>query len=286
MKTGVIAELLRLPLNESIAAVARMGAQGVQLHALHPEHDLTKYSAVQLAELRRLIEGHGLVVSALCGDIPGHGFRRAAENPAKIELEKRIIDVAVQLGASVVTTHIGVVPAPEHADYPSMVEALSQLGEYAVGIGAVLAIETGPETAEALSRFIEDTGSAGVGVNLDPANLVMVLDADPVAAVHVFGKRIVHTHVKDGIHYRKCDPEKVYGAFAEGGFEQLVAETGTLFAEVTPGRGQVLWSEYLRALKKIGYEGFLTIEREVGENPEEDIAKAISFIESQLRVFS
>ncbi len=283
MKIGVIAELLRLPLHESIAAVARMGAQGVQLHALHPEHDLTQFSEAQLTALHRFMQEHGLVLSALCGDIPGHGFRRIAENPAKLVVEKRIIDVAVQLGSRVVTTHIGVVPATEHPDYSGMVKALTELGEYAIQQGAVLAIETGPETAEHLTRFIDDTGSAGVAVNLDPANLVMVLDADPVEAVHIFGKRIAHTHIKDGIHYQKCDPEKVYGAFAEGGFEQLVAETGNLFAEVTPGQGQVPWPRYLRALQEVGFDGFLTIEREVGEHPEKDIALAIAFIESQLQ---
>jgi L-ribulose-5-phosphate 3-epimerase len=286
MKIGVIAELLRKPLRESIATVARMGAKGVQIYALNPAHDLTKYSDAQLEELRQFVESHGLVVSALGGDIPGHGFRRVAENPAKIELEKRMIDIAIKLGTNVVTTHIGVVPSTDHPDYPGMVAALAELGEYAVSKGAVLAIETGPETAEVLAQFIKDTGSEGVGVNFDPANLVMVLNADPVASVRILGKRIVHTHVKDGIHYRKCDPEKVYGAFAEGGFEQLLAETGELFAEVTPGKGQVIWPEYLRALREVGFDGFLTIEREVGDNPEEDITKAISFIESQLKALA
>lgn len=283
MKIGIIAELLRLPLHESLAEAARLGAEGVQLHALHPGHDLTAFPPARLGELRARCDDLGLAISAICGDLPGHGFRCAGENPAKIEREKRIIDLLPALGCRVVTTHIGVIPSdPLHRDYEPMRAALAELGDHAAARGAVLAIETGPETAETLKTFIDATGSRGVAVNLDPANLVMVLNADPVAAVRTLRGHIAHTHVKDGIHLRASDPEKVYAAFAEGGFEQLVAETGELFAEVPPGEGQVPWPAYLAALRGTGFDGFLTVEREVGERPAEDIAAAIRFIRGQL----
>lgn len=283
MKTGVIAELLQLPLKESIALAARLGAEGVQLHALHPQHDLTAYKPAELKALKAFCDDHGLAVSAICGDLPGHGFRIAEENPAKIDKEKRVIDLLPELGCRIVTTHIGVIPEDtSRREYATLLAAMSELGDYAAAAGAVIAIETGPETPETLSRFIEATGSKGVGVNLDPANLLMVLNADPVQAVHTLGRHIVHTHVKDGIHYRPCDPEKVYAAFAEGGFEQLVAETGELFAEVPPGKGSVQWPQYLDALRQSGFDGFLTIEREVGANPAQDIAEAIAFIRKEL----
>lgn len=283
MKIGVIAELLRLPLRASLAEAARWGAQGVQLHAMHADHDLLAFGPKRLADLRSWCDDHGLVVSALCGDLPGHGFRRPAENPAKIEKEKRIIDLLPALGCRIVSMHIGVIPSdPRHPEYAPMRDALAELGEHAAAQGCALAIETGPETAEVLRDFILATGGRGVGVNFDPANLVMVHNADPVAAVRTLRGLILHTHVKDGIHHQACDPEKVYGAFAEGGFEKLVAETGALFTEVPPGKGRVRWPEYLSALREIGYDGFLTIEREVGDDPARDIASAITFLRGLL----
>jgi sugar phosphate isomerase/epimerase len=119
-------------------------------------------------------------------------------------------------------------------------------------------------------------------VNLDPANLVMVLNEDPVKAVYTLKDHIVHTHAKDGVHFCKCDPQKVYDAFAEGGFERLVAETGTLFAEVPLGQGSVNWKQYLAALKAISFNGFLTVERETGASPDKDIKLAIDFLKTQI----
>ena len=82
----------------------------------------------------------------------------------------------------------------------------------------------------------------------------------------------------DGIQLRQCNAHRVYNSFAEGGFEKLVEETGEMFREVPLGQGGVKWPEYLAALKAIGYRGYLTIEREVGENPAKDIGDAVKFL--------
>ncbi|HEY3342670.1 MAG TPA: sugar phosphate isomerase/epimerase, partial [Anaerolineae bacterium] len=91
---------------------------------------------------------------------------------------------------------------------------------------------------------------------------------------------IVHTHAKDGIQLQPSDPLKVYGAFAEGGVEGL--DFGTYFKEMPLGQGSVKWDAYLRALREIGYAGYLTIEREVCQNPEEDIRQAITFLRDKI----
>ena len=134
-----------------------------------------------------------------------------------------------------------------------------------------LAIETGPEKATTLLAFLEDT-KGGVGVNLDPANFVMVTGQDPVEAVRILKDYIVHTDAKDGVMNCQNDPTEVYHAFAVGGVDALNACKG--FTEVPLGFGQVDWKNYIAALKEIGYNGFLTIERETGENPQEDIRLA------------
>ena len=285
MKIGIIVESLRLPLFEGLKKAAELGADGVQLYAVaHNSHNLLEYSDTQLKELKSRCQDNNLVVSAICGDLGGHGFRQPQGNSERIALSKQIIDIGLKLDTRIMTTHIGVVPEDTSDPYyGKMADALREVGEYAAASGACLAIETGPESPTALKTFIENAvGSRGIQVNMDPANLVMVQNADPVAAVMTLKDHIVHTHAKDGVHYRACDPARVYAAFAEGGFEQLVAETGELFAETPLGEGQVDWVRYLDALKSIGFDGFLTIEREVGADPIRDISAAINFLKAGL----
>ncbi|MPN35814.1 hypothetical protein SDC9_183316 [bioreactor metagenome] len=188
-----------------------------------------------------------------------------------------------ELDCRILTTHIGAVPRDVASSaYAEMTAAVRRVGEFAAKLGMCLAVETGPETAAELAEFLRRIGTPGVRVNFDPANLKMVQNADIVEAVGILGPDIVHTHAKDGIHYRACDPERVYDAFAKGGFEQLVAETGELFAETPLGQGQVDFPAWLAALRDVGYDGFLTIEREVGGNPSADIRDAVEFLKNQL----
>lgn len=275
-KVGIISDWLRLPFRESMEKCAALGADGVQIYAVDGEMAPENMTASLIAEKRSIIEANGLVVSALCGDLGGHGFTRREENPAKIQRSKRIVDLALELGTNVVTTHIGVVPEEKNDTYKILQEACSQLAEYAHQNGAYFAIETGPEPALRLKEFLDSLSSKGVAVNLDPANLVMVTDDDPVQAVYTLKDYIVHTHAKDGVLIRKTDPKVIYDFFAEGGIGDLRLEE--YFREVPLGQGKVDFDAYLKALREIGYTGFLTIEREVGENPAADIGLAVNFL--------
>jgi len=283
MKIGMIAEMLREPLFQSLDTAAAMGAQGVQLYAVYGDHNFLEMSKDEILKIKAHCDSLGLVVSSICADLGGHGFASAADNPERIAKTKKIIDIAGLLGTSVLTTHIGVVPSnPANPTYKIMADALREVGDYAASKGVTLAIETGPETAERLARFIEVVNSKGIGVNLDPANLAMVSCDDPVAAVHTLAKYIVHTHAKDGHNFRPCDTEELYAAFANGGYEKMVEEGGEIFREMPLGQGDVKWDAYLAALKAIGYDGFLTIEREVGSDPKADIAMAIEFLRKRI----
>ncbi len=281
MKIGTIVESLKMPLFDGLKKAAELGVEGVQIYAVgRNSHNLLEYSPAQLKELKACCNDNNLQIAAICGDLGGYGFRQPNGNKERIALSKQIIDIGLELGTNIMTTHIGVVPENKSDDmYSIMAGSLREVGEYAASSDAYLAIETGPESPEALKCFIEKAVcSKGIAVNMDPANLVMVQNADPVAAVHLLKDHIVHTHAKDGIHIQKCNPEMVYTAFAEGGIKQLTAKTGELFKETPLGDGEVNWQEYIQALRDIGYNGFLTIEREVGENPIHDIASAISFL--------
>ena len=280
MKIGVITDCFKKPHIDGITDAARLGLNGVQIYATTGEFSPKTLTVQKKAEYKKLLSEHNLVVSALCGDMGGYGFEKAEDNKERIEATKEIIDLAVEFKTNVVTTHIGVIPQDKkNPRYKIMLEALTECGNYAKAKGVTLAIETGPEKANTLLEFLKDT-NGGVGVNLDPANFTMVTGQDPVEAVYILKDYIVHTHAKDGImlDYNQ-DPTEVYHAFAVGGVEALNACDG--FKEVPLGQGQVDWDKYLSALNEIGYNGFLTIERETGDNPEQDIILAVDFLKSK-----
>ena len=271
---GVIINSFRTDIPTSVKKAAEVGAQGIQVYATSGEMAPENLSKETRREFLDLVKSNGLIISALCGDLGGGGFTHPEKNPEKIEKSKRILDLAKELETNVVTTHIGVVPEDKNHDrYKIMQEACHELAEYADSIDAHFAIETGPETSATLKGFLDSLESTGVGVNLDPANLVMVTGDDPVKAVHNLKKYIVHTHAKDGKQLFYKDPEIIYGMKPD------VIVTGDSFIEVPLGEGSVPFKEYLEALCDIGYNGFLTIEREVGDNPEKDIRTAVKFLE-------
>ena len=272
MKIGVICDCFKLPLADSIRLAGHMGFDGVQIYATTGEFSPATLDKSRKDEIRRLLKENHLEISALCGDMGGHGFEIASDNPDRIEKTKAIIDLAWEFNVPVVTTHIGVIPANRsHPRYAVMRDALIECGRYAAAHGVTLAIEAGPETAKTLLAFLEDT-EGGVGVNLDPANFVMVTGQDPVEAVELLGKYIVHTHAKDGVMLRATDPEVIYNCFAEGGIEAL--NVADYFLETPLGEGNVDFDAYIAALRKVGFDGYLTIERETGADPVSDIRSA------------
>ena len=273
---GAMLESFRLPTKEAIHTAALLGASGIQMYATNGEHAPENMTAEARRELYRRVTGEGLVFSALCGDL-GHGFGDAELNPSLIEKSKRILDLSKDLGTNIVTTHIGVVPEdPNHPRYKIMQDACGQLAEYADSIDAHFAVETGPETAKTLCGFLDSLHSTGVAVNLDPANLRMVTGDDPVAAVHTLKKYIVHTHAKDGVHLLDGNPEYIYQVVHPIPQEFRGVK---YFEEVPLGCGQVDFPSYLAALQEIGYTGFLTIERECGDDPCKDIRTAVEFLQ-------
>lgn len=281
MKIGVITDCFKKPLNESIQAASKLAVNGVQIYATSGEFSPETLTEERKNEIKTLLKENGLKISALCGDMGGFGFEKESDNVERVEKTKRIIDLATEFGTNVVTTHIGVIPADKSEKrYSVMLKALTECGLYAKEKGVTLAIETGPEKATTLLAFLQDT-KGGVGVNLDPANFVMVTGQDPVEAVYLLKDYVVHTHAKDGVKIDEGqDPTEVYHAFAVGGVDALNACKG--FKELPLGEGNVAWDDYLHALKEIGYDGFLTIERETGDDPKRDIEKAVDFLQARL----
>ena len=281
MKLGVISDCFRRSTEESIAMAAELGLDGIQIYAVSGDFCPERLSADDIRHYRKFLADRHLEVSALCGDLGGHGFERREDNAEKIRRTKAIVELACAFDCKVVTTHIGVIPADDSCErYGVMLEALRECGGYALSHGVTLAIETGPEVASILNGFVRAAGE-GVGVNLDPANFVMVTSQDPAQAVRLLGDRIVHTHLKDGKMLKTSDPVEIYRCFAEGGIEAL--NVADYFIETPIGEGDVNFDAYLTALTEVGYNGYLTIERETGADPAADIRHAVRYAREHFR---
>ncbi len=272
---GAIIECFRLPTDDAVRRAASLGVQGIQMFCTEGEHAPENFGSAERRRLLSLVKSEGLEFSAICGDL-GRGFGNKEQNPELIARSKKIMEIAADLETKIVTTHIGVVPSdPNHERYQIMQEACFELAEFADKLGFHFAVETGPEPAKDLKRFLDSLNSKGVAVNLDPANLAMVAADDPVAAVYTLKDYIVHTHAKDGLNLRKCNPEFVYRVL-----HPAPTEDGPNFREVPLGQGHVPFERYLAALWDVGYRGYLTIEREVGADPAADITMAVDFLKN------
>jgi sugar phosphate isomerase/epimerase len=167
--------------------------------------------------------------------------------------ERRMLEVsdfAAQLGVASIAAHVGFVPDDtSNRDYLSVREMVRRVCDHAVSHQQTFALETGQERAEILLDFLIDVNRRNLGINFDPANMILYGTGDPVQSLAVVGQHVVSVHCKDG----DWPPAGVPGA---------------LGSERPLGQGSVDLKAFLAGLKKVGYKGPLTIEREVHDKEE------------------
>ncbi len=254
MKIGLIADSFRIGFEDSIKAANGLGVSGVQKYMSFGDMTPDTLTPSRIKEIKDIMSSNGLIFSAICGD-----FGLDLDDETIVDRSKEVLYKAKELDCHIVTTHIGHLYETEDARMEKIRKNAQELAVYADSIGSVFAAETGTEKAPVLKAFLDSLGAKGLRVNYDPANLVMVADDDPVAGVYTLRDYIVHTHAKDGV--RNSDGS---------------------WLEVPLGQGGVDFDKYLAALNDIGYTGYLTIEREVGENPAADIGMAVDFLKTKL----
>ena len=252
-KVGVFVESFKLSVRDGIRKAAELGADGFQVFCTWGEMAPESMTRTARQDFNAFVKRQGLVLSALCADY-GHGFLDPSKNDEIVAKSKRCVDLAVDLDTKIITTHIGEIPEDEkNPAWKIGVAALSDLSDYAASKDILFACETGPEAPAVMKKFLDKIKTGAIRVNYDPANLAM-RGYDHLGGVEVLKKYIVHTHAKDGV--------RVDGRGAE----------------LPLGEGAVDFPKYLAKLDAIGFDGFLTIEREVGENPAADIEMAIRFL--------
>jgi len=178
-----------------------------------------------------------------------------ADNWANIQ---QIVPTAMSLGVKLVTFHAGFLPeSPDDPSYRKLMDRLRQIAELFAAAGIDLAFETGQETAETLKAFLDDLAQPNVGVNFDPANMILYGKGDPVEAVKILSGYLKSVHIKDAVPAEKP------------------GEWGT---EVVVGTGAVDWPGFFEALAAGGFCGPLAIEREGGDQRVADVVTAKQFV--------
>ena len=177
----------------------------------------------------------------------------------RVEELKLGADFAKKIGVTDVITHAGFLPeCPTDPTYPTILETLKELCQYIKDQDQYFLFETGQETPTTLLRFIENIGTGNVGINLDSANLILFGKANPIDALDVIGKYVRGIHAKDGF-------------YPTNGME--------LGREVKVGDGKVNFPAFVAKLKEMGYNGALTIEREIsGDQQIKDIIETREYL--------
>ncbi len=247
--------------------VGQFGLTCCQLCNWNPEI----WSKVDPAETRRQAQTAGVRISAVWAGYPGPATWNFIDGPSTIGLvpdswRAQRVDALMQgaefaaaVGAPAIATHVGFVPE-YHRDpaYRPTIDAISQVASHCRDLGIGFWFETGQETPVTLLRCIEDIGLDNLGINLDPANLILYGKANPIDALDVFGQWVRCVHAKDG---------------------NYPTDGRNLGKEVKVGSGKVHFPRFVARLKELGYEGDLIIEREIsGDQQIRDIRETVDYL--------
>jgi len=256
LKIAIQLRSLRLPLKRALQTAAQLGAVAVEIDG-RDEIRPDELSQTGRRQFRKMLEDLNLRVAAV-GFRTRRGYNVAEALDRRVAATKDALRLAHELGSSVLVNQVGhVPPASDAADWPIMVEALTDLGAYGQRVGAMLSAETGSEGGADLARLISALPDGALGVTFNPGNLI-ANGFSPLDAISALGRHIVYVHAKDSVR-------------------DLGRGRGD---EVPLGRGLADFPALLGALEDFGYRGYLCIERERAEDPAYEIGEAVKYLTS------
>ncbi len=256
------------PPDEILRSIRSLGVSCGQL-GVHGEASLT---AGALETWKRGLAEHGIEITTCFPGFSGESYASMPEcartvgfvpRQTRDERERRtyeVSDFAHGLGISGMATHIGCLPHDrDHPDYAAVRDSVRRVCDHCAANGQTFALETGQEPADELLQFFRDVERDNLGINFDPANMILYGSGEPLEALETVKAHVISVHCKDGTWPK-----------AKGEWGQ----------ETPLGQGDVGMDRYVAKLKEIGYRGPLVIEREVlGEEQREDILQAIALLE-------
>ena len=249
-----------------------LGIPTVQLHAPHAGNR----NADAAARFQKRAAAAGVTVTCVFGGFEGEsyadipttartvGLVPAATRAARAAAMREIAAFARHLGCDAVGLHIGFIPDEPGADYEDLLSVTRDLLDELAGHSQRLHLETGQETAEHLLKFIADVGRSNLFINFDPANMILYGTGEPIDALKKVGHLVRSVHCKDAVWAAPEQRGKAWGR------------------EVPLGEGDINLPLYLETLADLGYDGPLTIEREIPQDADRqrnDIGRAVALLQ-------
>lgn len=216
--------------------------------------DMSHLNIESAQSTKKLLQKYGLACTELwCGWVQpaSWDFRDGPSSLGLVPADYRalrtqnLLDGGVyarELGVSDIITHLGFIPQdPNDPNYQGLIRSLKYITSEFSKYGQYFSFETGQETPVVVKRCIEDVGTANLGVNYDPANLMIYGSANPIDGLDLLGSYVRSVHAKDG-------------TYPTGGYQVGV--------ETVMGEGQVDIPAFVTKLKNLGFEGVISIEHE------------------------
>lgn len=194
------------------------------------------------------------------------GFIPSATRAEREQRTKDVSDFAAKIGVAAIACHVGFVPENvEDPNYVAVRDLVRRICDHAAKNGQTFALETGQEPADTLLHFLKDVDRKNIGINFDPANMIMYGTGDPIQALSVLAPQVISVHCKDGTWPAKD-------------------VAGALGTEKPLGQGAVGMEQFINKLKQLGYKGTLNIEREVEDQEQRkgDIRMGVKLLERLL----
>ncbi|MFH1737574.1 MAG: sugar phosphate isomerase/epimerase family protein [bacterium] len=272
LRVGVIAYLGDNP-QQILDHVKNMGFDNMQAGAPSKRF----FDSPERENLKQMIADSGMEITTIFVGFPEEdystiqrihetgGFVPKEYQEQRTEYAKCVVELAAFLGIKQIAAHIGFIPENrEVPEYKDLVSRIREVGQACKNHGMTFSFETGQEKAATLAQFIQDIGLDNIRVNFDPANMILYGSGDPLEALELVGKYVGGVHGKDATW---AEPEDRRGK-----------DWGK---EVPLGEGHAHWTKIIAKLKQLGYQGPITIEREIsGDQQIADIKKALAFLES------
>lgn len=253
-KIGVSLESFGLPLRRALLEAEKLGLSGIKVNAVG---DLAPGNLSQTGrrEFRHLLRNHRLELTAL-----GCPLRRGLDTTENLEprLEhiKQVMTLAYDLGPKVILVQAGEIPEAANDPRRTLLrDALLTLGGYGDRCGTSLALETGLESGETLAKFLSSLDTGSVGVNFDPANLLLQ-GFRPYEDLRALAGKVIHVQARDA---RRSSPNR-------------------MAQEVPLGHGDLDWMLLCGTLEEMNYRGWLVIVRDFGNQRLADIQEGIGFL--------
>lgn len=200
-------------------------------------------------------------IRATGGLVPDHFYTE------RLDRVLHAAQICHDLGLKLLSTHAGFIPENHDPSFPKFKDRIEHLLSILAPLGVTLLFETGQETAATLSGFLIQLDPQQVGINFDPANMLLYGKGNPLEAIVTLRPWVRHVHIKDALCTRPAptDPDAWRGH------------------EVRAGTGDAHLPQLLPLLAQLGYTGPLAIEREFGDHRRHDIEQTLTLLREWMK---